>query len=86
MRIVFQKSFEKQYIKLPKKIREQFETRLILLINDRNSPNLHIHKLKGTYDGLWSLNITGDIRAVFDKSHESTITFVAIGSHSELYS
>lgn len=86
MRIVFQKSFEKQYKKLPKKTREQFDVRLVILLNNQHNPQLYIHKLNGVYGGLWSINITGDIRAIFDKSHQSIITFIAIGSHSELYS
>ena len=86
MRVVFQKSFEKQYKKLPKKIREQFNIRLTLLLDNQHNPQLHIHKLRGVHTGLWSLNVTGEIRVIFDKSHESIITFIAIGSHSELYS
>ena len=86
MKIIFQKSFEKQYKKLPKKIREQFNMRLALFLNDQQDSLLNVHMLKGEHEGLLSLNVTGDIRAVFDTQHKNIIIFVAIGSHSELYS
>lgn len=86
MELHYSSSFKKQYKKLPVKIREQFKTRLILFIQDQNSPQLHINKLNGSYDGLWSMNIIGNFRAVFDKIHENAVLFEAIGTQSELYS
>ncbi|MFA5831290.1 MAG: type II toxin-antitoxin system mRNA interferase toxin, RelE/StbE family [Candidatus Paceibacterota bacterium] len=86
MELHYSSLFKKQYKKMPVKIREQFKTRLVLFVQDQNNPQLHIHKLNGSYDGLWSMNITGDFRAVFDRIHDSAILFEAIGTHSELYS
>ena len=86
MELHYSSSFKKQYKKLPVKMREQFKTRLILFVQNQNSPQLHIHKLNGVYEGLWSINITGDFRAVFDKIQENAVFFEAIGTHSELYS
>ena len=86
MECYYSSAFKKQYKKLPVKIREQFKTRLALFAEDQNNPRLHIHKLQGEQIGLWSMNITGDIRAVFDRKYNGAIIFEAIGSHSELYS
>jgi mRNA-degrading endonuclease YafQ of YafQ-DinJ toxin-antitoxin module len=86
MEFYYSSIFKKQYKKLPVKIREQFKVRLVLFEEDQNNPQLHIHKLQGLQSGLWSMNITGDIRAVFDRNHNGIIMFEAIGSHSELYS
>jgi addiction module RelE/StbE family toxin len=85
MEIHYSSKFKKQYKKLPKKIREQFCHRLASFLEDYNDPQLNIHKLSGGYDGLWSMNVTGDIRAVFDRQYRGAIIFEAIGSHSELY-
>jgi len=86
MKIHYSTKFKKQYRKLPKGIREQFRERAALFLNDKNAPQLNIHKLHGEYDGLWSMNISGEMRAVFDVHYKNTIIFVAVGSHSELYS
>jgi addiction module RelE/StbE family toxin len=86
MEVRYSTQFKKQYKKLPKKMREQFGKRLVQFIHDQNDPQLHVHKLSGRCDGLWSINITGDIRAVFDRYYNGVVVFEAIGSHSELYS
>tara|TARA_Y100000031_G_scaffold154891_1_gene204000 strand:+ start:805 stop:1065 length:261 start_codon:yes stop_codon:yes gene_type:complete len=86
MEVYYSTKFKKQYRKLPKKIREQFQDRLTLFLRDQSNPQLNMHKLSGKYDGLWSVNITGNIRAVFDTYYKNTTIFVAIGTHSELYS
>jgi len=84
--IVTTKKFRKQFKKQPLKIRREFEKRVAFFLISNNNSQLHIHKLKGIYEGLWSLNITGDIRVIFDTSRQSVVEFIAIGSHSELYS
>ncbi len=85
MLVSFAKNFRKQYQKLPKKTREQFAERLSLLVEDQNNPLLKVHSLMGEYRGCSSLNVTGDIRAVFKRQSNGTTLFIAIGSHSELY-
>lgn len=86
MKAGYSRGFQKQYKKLPKRTREQFKKRLALFWEDDQHTKLHVHKLAGVYDGLWSMNIGGNIRAVFDRSFDDFVLFVAIGSHSELYS
>jgi mRNA-degrading endonuclease YafQ of YafQ-DinJ toxin-antitoxin module len=41
--------------------------------------------LTGEYAGLYSINITGDIRALYEKIDESYVIFGFIGTHSQLY-
>ena len=77
--------FKKQYQKLPVKIKEQFDDRLHLFLTDRTSPSLRVHPLKGRYQGYWSLNINGDLRAIYLVQGEEIIIFALIGTHSELY-
>lgn len=85
MRITKSKQFEKQYTKLPVKVRDQFANRLKLYLENKDHSLLHVHSLKGKYNGLWSFNVTADIRVIFDDSYEDILILVAIGSHSELY-
>lgn len=86
MRIAKARQFEKQYKKLPTKTQKQFAERLTLFLHNKNHSLLHVHSLKGKYTGLWSFNVTADIRVIFDESYEGVLILVAIGSHSELYS
>jgi addiction module RelE/StbE family toxin len=85
MRVDFTKSFSKQYRKMPMKIQAQCTDRLRLFITDQKNPLLKVHSLMGDYRGCWSINITGDIRAVYKIQTKDIALFIALGSHSELY-
>lgn len=85
MRIDFHRNFDKRLSRLPKKHREQFKTRLIEFVSDQYNPILSNHTLKGRFEGYRSINVTGDVRAVFMLHNESHVEFVDIGSHSQLY-
>ena len=86
MRFSYSKKFIKQYTKMSIDIKNKFIERQTLLAADFFSPILNNHKLSGEYVGCKSINITGDIRAVFEEISEDHFEFVAIGTHSELYS
>ncbi len=60
-------SFKKQYRKLPTKFQQQFDERLELFLVDPTMPHLRVHPLKGKYLGYWSLNVSGDLRALYRK-------------------
>jgi addiction module RelE/StbE family toxin len=85
MRITKGKQFEKQYEKLPAKTQKQFIVRLKLFLDNKDHPLLHVHSLTGKYQGLYSFNVTADMRVIYDDSYDDTIILVYIGSHSELY-
>ncbi len=85
MIIKYTLSFTKQYKKLPKKFREQFKDRLRLFLAEPTHPQLRIHPLKGKFSGYWSMNINGDLRAIYLMKGEEIIIFALIGTHSQLY-
>lgn len=84
MKIVFHKHFKKRFKKVPKKIQEQFYNRLDLFMENMSHTVLNVHRLEGSYNECFSINITGDYRAIFKKDL-SVVTFILIGTHSELY-
>lgn len=86
MRIVTDRKFDKNFKKQPLKIKTEFKKRINLFIEDVNNPLLNTHKLSGKLKDLWSFNLSGDMRVIFDKSQKDVIILVDIGSHSELYS
>ena len=85
MIIVFHKFFQKKLKKRISKEREQFETRLDLFLKDSNNPILNNHALHGKYAHCRSINITGDLRAVYTFQNTNTIMFVDIDNHPNLY-
>ena len=85
MRILFHKKFEKEYKKIPPQKKSQCEKRLILFTDDPFHPALNNHRLQGKLKDLYSINITGDLRALYKIVDENTIEFVLLDTHSNLY-
>lgn len=84
MIITFHKEFTKKLKRLTPKTKEKFYERLSAFENDEFDPVLNNHSLKGKYLGYRSINVTGDLRAVYKKNNAEVI-FMTIGSHSNLY-
>ncbi len=80
----YSRSFKKDYKKLSQKIKAAFGVRVEMFILDQHNPILNNHAIHNPYDGSRSINISGDIRAIYEID-ENTVTFIRIGSHSELY-
>lgn len=85
MTIQYTPKFKKQYKKIPNKFQAQFDHRLRLFVENPTNPQLRIHPLKGSYSGYWSMNINGDLRALYLKKGDEIIIFALIGTHSQLY-
>ena len=81
----FTKSFEKQFKKIAPPVQQRFYAQLQLFIVQPNSPILNNHALKGAYKGYRSINVTGDIRALYYRDQGRVIFFAYIGTHSQLY-
>ena len=86
MRLYFHKNFERQYQKLNKKQQEKVKQRLSLFIEDPYHPLLNNHPLTGKYLDYRSINIAGDLRAIHKFISDQEVIFVAVDSHSNLYS
>lgn len=86
MRVTTTKCFDKRLGKMPRKIQLAFKNKMLLFVADINNSKLNTHKLSGKLKDMWSFNVSGDMRVVFDKSQKEIIILVDIGSHSELYS
>jgi addiction module RelE/StbE family toxin len=85
MEVIFHRTFLRQYKKVPSRVQEQFYERLELWLENPTHPSLRIHTLKGKYTGYWSMNITGDIRALYREEGKEVVIFAFIGTHSQLY-
>lgn len=85
MTIHYTPTFKRQYKKLPEKFKDQFRERLRLFLSDPTHTLLRVHPLKGKFAGYWSMNVNGDIRALYRVSGDEIIIFALIGTHSQLY-
>lgn len=87
MQIEYSKKFIKEFKKCPINVKTNFKTRLEFFIIDQHNPVLNNHPLIGELKDCRSINITGDWRAIFEEIDGGQIIyFVAIGTHSQLYS
>ena len=85
MIVRYSKRFTKQLAKQTPKIQKSFFVRIDIFIDNPYDPILKNHALKGKWLGYRSINVTGDMRAIFKRDSESAL-FVTIDSHSNLYS
>lgn len=80
--------FLKTLKKLDVRIRKRFKELILLFSKTPHDPQLNNHPLKREYEGLRSIDITADWRAIYQEKHEGgeeTAYFVLIGSHKQLY-
>lgn len=85
MNVVFHRGFDKLARKLPVKIKQKMEKRLVLFSKDPLHPSLRNHALNTPYKGSYSVDITGDYRAIYHLVNDQTALFTHIGTHSQLY-
>ena len=84
MEFNYAKSFKKTYKKLSFTIQKKVEERLAIFIKDEFNPILGNHKLHGEYIDCRSINITADIRIIYQKRSNDYL-LKEIGTHAELY-
>lgn len=83
--VEFTRKFAKQFRKLPPKSQQQFDQRLELFLADQNHALLRRHALKGKHAGYYSIDVSGDLRAIFRYQTKDSVVFSLIGTHAHLY-
>ena len=85
MIVRFSKNYKKQYKKLTPKLQKQTRLRIELWQEDPGNAILRHHELKGRLKGSYSINITGDVRAIYEIIDGEMYLYQMIGTHSQLY-
>lgn len=88
MIIRYSPGFIRKLKKINVRIRKNFRGRIKIFRKDPLNLQLRNHKLRNEYEGLRSINITADYRAIYKEVHEGkeiNVYFVALGTHKELY-
>jgi len=87
MQIEYSKKFIKEFKKCPSTIKIAFKDKLKTFIKDQFNPILNNHSLTGKLKKYKSINVNGDWRVIFQEIKEKDVVyFIAIGTHSQLYS
>jgi addiction module RelE/StbE family toxin len=84
MKVSYSKNFRRQYAKLPPQIKQKADERILLWVRNPRDSVLRDHALQGKYKSHRSIDITGDVRALYIE-HDDGITFALIGTHAQLY-
>ena len=85
MNIVFHSRFEKMASKLSPKVKQKMVERITLFSQNPLDARLRNHALHTPYKGSYSIDITGDHRAIYKLIDDQTAFFTHIGTHSQLY-
>lgn len=85
MKVIFQKSFIKMAQKLSPKVKQKMSERIELFADDSLNSQLRTQTLYTPYKGSYSIDITGDYRAIYQLVDDETALFTHFGTHSQLY-
>jgi addiction module RelE/StbE family toxin len=85
MTIRYNKKFKKQYNKLSPKFQQKTKAAIQLWINNPHDETLRLHQLSGKMKRFYSIDITGDIRALYEIVDNDIYIYQMVGTHSHLY-
>jgi len=86
MLIITSKNFDKKFKKLSRKVQLHAKNRIALFISNQFDVRLNNHLLHSEKKLLRSINITGDLRLVYEEIDEDVARFLDLDTHSNLYS
>lgn len=84
MEVAYSKAFIKQAKKLSPEMRKKLQGKVKTFSKNPLDHTLRNHALKGKYKEYRSIDITGDVRALYLQQDNEAV-FDAVGTHSQLY-
>ena len=86
MKIIHRKKFSKNYIKLPRNLRQKVRTTEQLFKREPFHPSLQNHTLHGQLKHLRSISVTNDVRIIFEEfDNYAIVLMLDVGSHNRVY-
>lgn len=82
MQIYYSSKFEREYKKLPKRIKELAEEKEDVFRKNPFNEKLETHKLHGRLHGLWAFWIDHKNRVIFEFAEKDVVWFHSVGDHS----
>ena len=83
MKINLSSRFKRAYKKLPLDIKDDFDKKIALFIDNPKNPSLKTHKLKGKLQSCLSFYLRDGYRVLFEFSEAKTIALLDIGPHDK---
>jgi len=86
MKIIAHRIFNKQFKKLPQKIKDKTEKTIQVFSKNPRHLSLKNHALTGRMKALRAISVTGNIRIVFQEfDNYIVVIFLSIGGHDNVY-
>lgn len=82
MLIYYSSKFEREYRKLPNKIKTMAQEKEQQFRDNVFNPPLDTHKLGGRLKGFWAFSIDQKYRIIFEFAKNDVIWFHSVGDHS----
>jgi addiction module RelE/StbE family toxin len=73
--------FKRSYKKAPQHIRNDFDKKINIFIENLDHPSLKTHKLKGKLQECLAFRLKNGYRVLFEFSGPDTVDLLDIGSH-----
>lgn len=83
--VVYHRNFKKSFKRLKSSEKRAFQERIDIFIADPTNPLLNDHALRGKFYNCRSINITGDIRVIYEIVRDNVALLHDIDTHSKLY-
>ena len=75
--------FKHTYKSLPQHIRDDFDKKITLFVQNPRTPQLRTHKLKGKLQGCLAFCLRDGFRVLFDFASNDTVNLIDIGPHNK---
>ena len=87
MKVDFSPDFYRLFKKANIRIKKSVNERIAIFVKNPHDPVLNNHELREPLEGLRSIDITVDYRAIYEEinGEEQLAYFVGLGVHEELY-
>jgi addiction module RelE/StbE family toxin len=73
--------FKRAYKKLPADLKDDFDNKIKLFLQDPQHPSLRTHKLKGRLQSCLAFRLKDGYRVLFEFSSSETVDLLDIGPH-----
>ena len=83
MRISRSSRFQRAYKQLPEHIKNDFDKKIKIFIQNPRDSRLHSHKLKGNFQDYLAFNLRDGFRVFFEFSTQDAVNLLHVGPHDE---
>jgi len=83
MQVNLSPRFKRAYKKLPGNVKDDFDLKISLFMENPNNPSLKTHKLKGKIQGCLSFYLINGYRVLFETISSHEVNLLDAGPHDK---